>query len=96
MDYLTLWRKLFMIEKGLECIRQRIQKRANFSLTEAFNYCDKTGLRALAPQDLKLTLAEHGFYATERELHCLMERFDQDRDGRISFQEFSQEIIPKL
>jgi len=95
VDYLTLWRKLLMVEQGCECVRQRLQKRPNFSLSEAFSYVDKTGLRALAPIDLKFTLADHGFYATDRELAALMDRFDRDRDGRISFHEFAHELLPR-
>jgi Ca2+-binding EF-hand superfamily protein len=46
--------------------------------------------------DLKIVLGEHNFYATDRELSCLMERFDKDKDGRISFPEYSEEMMPKL
>ena len=29
----------------------------------------------------------HGFYATEQEIELLMERYDKNRDGRISYSE---------
>ena len=41
-------------------------------------------------------LADHGFYATERELAGLVHRLDTDRDNRISLGEFSEQFSPKL
>ena len=41
-------------------------------------------------------LAEHGFYATDRELNSIMYKMDSDRDGVISFSEFFNELSPKL
>jgi len=41
-------------------------------------------------------LQQHGFFATDKELKCLMDKFDKDKDGRISFTEFAEELRPKL
>lgn len=41
-------------------------------------------------------LADHGFYATEKEINFVMFKFDKDRDTRISFSEFVEEMTPKL
>ena len=40
-------------------------------------------------------LAEHGFFATEKELQYIMDKFDKDRDGKISISEFMDELYPK-
>lgn len=40
-------------------------------------------------------LKEYGFYATEAEISCLLDRYDRNRDGRISYSEFIDEIMPK-
>jgi len=41
-------------------------------------------------------LADHGFFATERELNSIMSKFDKDRDSKIAFSEFVEELSPKL
>ena len=41
-------------------------------------------------------LADHSFFATERELNSIMAKLDMDRDGRISYSEFVNELSPKL
>lgn len=85
-----------MVERGCECIRERISKRPNFSLKKAFEYCDKSGMNQISNADFKITMSEHGFYATDRELKTLMERFDKDKDGVVNFSEFCEEILPQL
>ena len=46
--------------------------------------------------DIRDSLAEHGFFATERELNSIMNKLDRDRDGKISFSEFVDELSPTL
>jgi Ca2+-binding EF-hand superfamily protein len=41
-------------------------------------------------------LAEHGFFATEKEMQFIMHKFDKDSDGKIVFSEFVDEMTPKL
>ena len=46
--------------------------------------------------DLRDILAESGFYVTERELQGLVFRLDRDKDACISFDDFIEELSPKL
>jgi Ca2+-binding EF-hand superfamily protein len=41
-------------------------------------------------------LADHGFFATERELVSIMAKLDKDKDSKITFSEFVDELSPKL
>jgi len=41
-------------------------------------------------------LADHGFFATEKEMSFIMYKFDKDKDSKISFSEFVDEMSPKL
>lgn len=41
-------------------------------------------------------MADHGFYATDREMRGLMMRLDRDSDGIISYRDFADELSPKL
>ncbi len=58
--------------------------------------CDKDMNGIIGSDELRMVLGEHGFYATERELASLIEKYDKDRDNRISFTEFVEELTPKL
>lgn len=46
--------------------------------------------------DIRDMLADHSFFATERELNSIMSKFDRDRDSKIAFSEFVEELSPKL
>ncbi len=41
-------------------------------------------------------LADHAFFATEKEMSFIMYKFDKDRDGKVVFSEFVEEMSPKL
>jgi Ca2+-binding EF-hand superfamily protein len=87
---------LFHIERATECIRVRISKRSNFTIKNAFSYTDKDFDGYLSQNDVREMLSEHGFFATERELNSIMHKFDKDRDMKISFSEFIDELTPKI
>ena len=40
-------------------------------------------------------LADNGIFPTENEISMLVDRYDRNRDGRISYEEFMEELIPK-
>ncbi len=79
-----------------ECLRSRIARRPNFSYKEAYDYLDKNRDGTVDGRDLKEMLSEHCFYATDREIISIMQKFDRDGDERINFNEFIEEITPKL
>jgi len=40
-------------------------------------------------------LSDHGIYATSKEAIGLVEKFDKNQDGKVSYSEFVQEMTPK-
>jgi Ca2+-binding EF-hand superfamily protein len=40
-------------------------------------------------------LEEHNFFATNKELDLLFNKYDRDRDGRVTYSEFFTETLPK-
>jgi Ca2+-binding EF-hand superfamily protein len=40
-------------------------------------------------------LEDHRFFATEKEVGYLMDRFDKNRDGLVSYREFIKEMSPQ-
>ena len=84
------------MERAAECLRSRIAKRPNFLLKEAFSYADVNKDGYVSSEDIRNMLAEHGFFATERELVSIMKKFDRDGDSKISYGEFIEEMTPKI
>jgi len=82
-------------EGTTESLRQRLSRRFNFNVHEAFSYLDINDDGVISADELGDILDRNDFYATQRELRLLMDRLDGNRDGRITYSEFVQEMTPK-
>ncbi len=65
-------------------------------MKSAFQYTDRSNDNSLDAGDIRSMLADHGFFATERELTSIMRKFDKDQDQKISYAEFVEEMTPKI
>lgn len=91
--YLTeVLRTLVSVEASAESIRQRMPQ---FNLAEAFRTCNFDGSGMISPHELRTLFENHGFFASHNEVCNLIDRFDHDRDGWISYNEFVDEVRPK-
>ena len=95
-EFQSVWRAIIRAERAIENYRSQLAARPYFSLRDAFEHLDRDRDGFVRACDLREILADNGFYATERELAGLVHRLDQDRDNRISFQEFAGQLTPKL
>jgi Ca2+-binding EF-hand superfamily protein len=82
-------------ERTAERLRQRLSRIPSFNLYDAFRAVDKSNDGVITLDEFRSILRDHGLYATEKDLESLMERYDKDRDGRVSYSEFVQEVRPK-
>ena len=62
---------------------------------ECFLAIDKDSNGYLGRGELRGILAENGVYASEQDLQMINQRFDRNSDGRISYAEFMEELVPK-
>ena len=85
----------FNIEESAELLRQRLARRPNFSVHDAFSHCDKSKNGYLTGEELRKLLAENKIFVTDSELESLVARYDHNCDGRISYSEFVSELVPK-
>ena len=93
-----LWKTLrvhFSVEASAENLRRRLLRRPGFSASDAFAAVDQDRNGFITRDEFRSILREYGFYQTETEIAWLLERYDRDRDGRISYSEFVEEILPK-
>lgn len=95
-EFRNLWKTIFQNERATECLRSRIAKRPHFNLNQAFSYCDKDQDGILTTKDIKDMLAENGYFATEKELNFIMNKFDKDKDSKISLSEYIDEMVPRI
>lgn len=75
-------------------MRQRLSGRPFFNLHDAFKSLDFDENGFITKEEMRTLLRNHGFFATETELTSLVDRFDKNKDGRISYSEFIQEVTP--
>lgn len=80
------------VETSAESIRQRMP---HFNLAEAFRTCNYDGSGFISPHELRTLFENHGFFASHNEVSNLIDRFDHNKDGRISYDEFVDEVRPK-
>jgi Ca2+-binding EF-hand superfamily protein len=78
-----------------ERLRQNLENNKEFSLYDAFKAVDKDKNGFITLDEFETILADHGVAVTHKDLLSLMERYDKNRDGRVSYSEFVQEITPK-
>lgn len=62
---------------------------------EAFNSLDWAKIGTANIDDFRRLLRDSGYYTSNEELFKVMERFDKNKDGRISYSEFVEEVTPK-
>jgi Ca2+-binding EF-hand superfamily protein len=94
-EFKEVWRTHFRVETSAEVLRQRLNKNINFDFYAAFKACDLNDNGMISKDELKDILNERGIYVSDQEVGHLMSKFDKDQDGRITYSEFMEEIIPK-
>ena len=91
----NMWQTLLFTERQIENLRIRLARRPLFNLRTAFKYCDKDANGAITSVDMKDVLSEHGFFATEKELILIMNKFDKFSDSKITMTDFIDELMPR-
>lgn len=85
----------FSVEASAENLRRRLLRRPGFSASDAFSAVDKDRNGFITRDEFRGILREYGIWVTETEIQWLVERYDRNQDGRISYSEFIEEILPK-
>ena len=85
----------FSVEASAENLRRRLIRRPGFNASDAFTAVDQDRDGFITRDEFRGILRDWGFYATETEISWLVDRYDRNRDGRISYSEFVEEIMPK-
>mgnify|MGYP003692221743 CR=1 FL=1 len=82
------------VELNAEALRQRHEESPHFRYEAAFAAINKWGDDYLTGKDFKEFFQKYGFYATDEEIDIIVDRFDKDKNGKISYDEFFDEFSP--
>ena len=93
--FLSTFRTHFTIEENAEMLRKRLARRPNFNVHEAFLAIDRDSNGYITKEELRRILSENGVFANERDLQFVVQRFDRNNDGRVSYAEFMEEMVTK-
>ena len=68
--------------------------KADFNLEDAFNFFDVDKRNILTAYDLKQALLDLKIYCTRDDIHTLISKYDEDRDGKLNRAEFGRMFSP--
>ena len=82
-------------ERDLEAARQRLCSIRDFALHSAFERVDRDATNWVTSKELVDFLRDNGvFHVSDAEAYDLVKFFDSDGNGKLSFQEFIQMLLP--
>jgi Ca2+-binding EF-hand superfamily protein len=85
-----------LLEMEIECekLRRNLERRPLFNINEAFGILDSDKDGFIGPDELDKLLSLHGRAPLNKDLNWLIDRLDKNKDGKISYTEFSEELLP--
>ena len=93
--FVHLLRLHVSVENAAERTRQRQARRPLFSIAEAFDAVDKNHNGFITKNEFAELLEDHRFFASNKELDLLIDRYDKNKDGLVSYSEFVREVAPQ-
>lgn len=90
-----MWRTHIRVENAAELARQRLAARPGFNAYEAFNSLDLNGSGSVSTSELQRILESRGYFVGFREVAQVIDKFDSNKNGQVSFSEFRDETLPK-
>lgn len=73
----------------MEILKSDLEVRYDYSSYAAFRAIDKYNEGNINTYNLLTFLKNNGFFATEKELLCMIRRIDTDGDAKLSYSEFA-------
>jgi len=90
-----MWRTHFRVESASESFRRSLAMRPSFNCYEAFNSLDMNDSGAISASELKRMIESRGYFVGFKEVDQVIDKFDKNKNGRVTFSEFREETLPK-
>lgn len=91
-QFISFVKKLAEAESQIADIRIRVSKR--FTLEDAFKAIDIKECGYIDVDELRTLLTYYGVFPSSTDLQSLINRIDQDKDGKLSLSEFTKGFSP--
>lgn len=82
-------------EKEIEVTRQVVAEQREFEPYTAFKRIDRDGNSQLTVYEVIDFLRDNDLIVLERDIHNLFKIYDENKDGRLSYSEFLNLVLPK-
>ncbi|CAG9328506.1 unnamed protein product [Blepharisma stoltei] len=92
--YISVLKLHLKSETIAESLRQDLSRK-NFNIHEAFQGVDQDRNGFITIEELERFLEYYRVHVDRKDVAALLNRYDKNKDGRVSYSEFVQEITPK-
>ena len=82
------------LERNLKVMKELLSEEAGYSLHDAFKEVDTSNSGFITRNELEAVLKNNNVYLTNGEVSALLLKFDKNRDGKVSYLEFLEELLP--
>jgi len=94
-EFQSMWRTHIRVENSAELMRQRLASRPGFNAYEAFNSLDLNGSGSVSVSELQRMIESRGYFVGYKEVSQVLDKFDKNKNGHVTFSELREEIAPK-
>lgn len=94
-EFQSMWRTHIRVEQAAETVRHRLAARPGFNMYEAFNSLDLNDSGSISTSELQRMLESRGYFVSYGDVAKVVDKFDKNKNGAISFSEFREETLPK-
>ena len=95
LEFQSMWRTHIRCENAAESLRQRLASKPGFNAYEAFNSLDLNCDGSITTLELRRMIESRGYFVGQKELEQVVDKMDRNRNGRVDFGEFAEEVRTK-
>jgi Ca2+-binding EF-hand superfamily protein len=92
----NVFNQALLMETICEMEKQKLHSIPNFNLTKAFDVMNRVNQAKedkVTEVELKNILHVNGVYTLDRDVRILLDRYDKNKDGVATFQDFANEVM---
>ena len=93
--FFQTFRTHFSCEENAELTRARLNRRKTWNVHDAFAAIDLSRDGFVTGEEFRMLLVENGFFPTDCDIMALVMRFDRNCDGRVTYADFMEELLPR-
>jgi Ca2+-binding EF-hand superfamily protein len=83
------------LDKDIESVKQMLSLKTDFNLEDCYRVFDVTGKGHINLRELEEAYNIYGLYPQKEELELVLSKYDKDNDGKLSFSEFCDMVVPR-